>query len=315
MAQTSQKIVVLSPAGREEEATATVAINPGYLCKMASSPQGFPIGTVKPQDVAGARAERLIAQEQALRGWPFGYLDQYAIGDLVSMRYLNPNDIAMFKLAANALAVPAMGQLTPAGDGTLKLLLASGVLYDNVANSTPITNVSAETNFSLSYVLPANTLSPSDALRIRGMAKVTGKNAAETLTVKVKVGAVTIAASAAVNVAVGDYAEFDVLITVNAIGNAATGQIAAMGSAFLGTIGTTAPRPLAMDPTLIDTTIANTIVMSATWSAANAANIVVQEEMVVDLTRYNALNAFAVALETVDNSAGSTETYIRARCL
>lgn len=302
------RIVFLSDSGRREEARAAVAVNPGYFCKLNSD------GTISPQTSIGSFSERMIAEEQALRGYPIGSMDQYAIGDLVQLCMLEPGDVVWAKVPALAAPIVPGNNMTSTGDGTLKVAPLSGVLYENTANSvSPVTSSTAENPFATNYTLPANSLAVGDQLRIRGLVKVTNQNSTDTLTLKLKIGSVVVEVTAAVDVATSDIGFFDALVQVLAIG--ASGSIVASGTQTLGTPGTAVAKPINLDPTTIDTTAANLITMTGQMSVSNAANVAVAEQFSVELVRSAAVRTVAVALDTLDNSAVAAEAFIRVRMI
>src|SRR4029077_8294798 len=59
-------------------------------------------------------------------------------------------------------------------------------------------------------------------------------------------------------------------IVVRAIG--ASGSIVAAGNQGLGTPGTVTSKPFNLTPTTIDTTVAQLLAMTGTWSVANAGD-------------------------------------------
>lgn len=142
--------------------------------------------------------------------------------------------------------------------------------YTNTAASAAVTNTVAETAFDKTYVQPANTLRAGDVLKIRLLVRATSTNSTDTLNVKLKIGTTVLAATGAVDVANDDCAYIDVDVVIRTIG--ATGTLVAMGQTSLGVLGTATFRPAHLASTAVDTTAAQTISATATWSVANAGN-------------------------------------------
>lgn len=171
-------------------------------------------------------------------------------------------------------------------DGAERLLSAA------TASSTAITNTATETAFSVSIPIPANRLLAVGAvLKIRAKARVTVGNANDTLQLKCRLDSaagVVLGQTPAVDVtnAGGDLAVLDLAATLRTTGASGTlvcdgfggispGQAVATGGNVqtTGTAGTVA----------IDTTVAHTLVITATWSAASASNSVVLEDLLATL--------------------------------
>lgn len=165
---------------------------------------------------------------------------------------------------------------------------STGLLFEATGDSPAITNTAVETAFATNqYTVPANTLKAGDVLRIRGRVVVTGKNAAETLAIKGYLGGlagVNIFTSGAVNNAAADEIYFDQQVTVRGPIGAAN-KIVGSGLVVDGTPGTATAKQTSLQSTTLDTTVAELLAISATWSGANAANTAVLRELAVELLR------------------------------
>jgi hypothetical protein len=140
-----------------------------------------------------------------------------------------------------------------------------------VAASTALTNTTAETVFSNGTVtFPANSLKAGDVIRVRAQAIATATNSTDTLNLKLYIGATLIAQTGALDVVNNDIGMFDVELVIRTAG--ATGTFVAEGFAYIGTPGTANFKPVFLGSTTIDTTAAQAITLSGTWSVANAGD-------------------------------------------
>lgn len=154
----------------------------------------------------------------------------------------------------------------PAGAGTV-------ALYTQTAASTAVTNTTTETLFDKSATIPANSLRPGDVIRVRGQGIATATNSTDTLTANLYVGGLagtSVASTGALDVANNDIFYIDAEIVVRDIG--ATGHIIASGIVNIGTPGTATCKAFNLASTAIDTTAAQVVGVSATWSAASAGD-------------------------------------------
>jgi predicted RecA/RadA family phage recombinase len=141
-----------------------------------------------------------------------------------------------------------------------------------IAASAAVTNTVAETAFDQSFTIPANTLKAGDVIRVRLQGIATATNSTDTLNVKLKIGATAVMATGAVDVANNDIFFMDVDLVVRTVG--AGGTLVAAGVNALGTEGTVTAKPGKLASTAIDTTVAQAVTVTATWSVANAGNSV-----------------------------------------
>jgi hypothetical protein len=163
-----------------------------------------------------------------------------------------------------------------ADNSTTGWQLAGGrpnVIYATVAASTAVTGTASETTFSNgSFTIPANTLYAGEIIEIEGQGTNTSGNAADTLTVKLYIGATAICTTAAFNVTDGggDIFYFRARVCVRDIG--ATGHIVAAGVQSIGVPATATALPFFLASTAVDTTAAQTIAVKATWSSSSGSN-------------------------------------------
>lgn len=321
-APTRNRIVLKSIMGERYEDAPMIAsgvtnILPGQLLMRTAGKiwtPGSETGTFRPHNLAGKRAERLFAKEDAnqgktiLGGYPTlpynppGAVSGYLPGDIVAAFVGSPGDVVFARLQAGQV-VTGGESLMSAGDGSLIVAENDRLLYDNVAASAAVSNTVTETLFNKSYTIPANFLQVGDVLRIRGQVIATATHSTDTLTLKLYLGGLAgtaIISSGAVDVADGDIGFFDVTIVIRTIG--ASGTFVATGLYSLGVPGTVTAKPFLKASSAIDTTASKVLGIGATWSVADAGNSARLDIFTVEIN--SQLFPIAVALDAVDNSAG-----------
>jgi hypothetical protein len=152
-----------------------------------------------------------------------------------------------------------------------------------VAASSAVTNTVAETAFDKTKVIPANSLKVGDRIKFRAQAIATATNSTDTLNLKLRVGGTTILATGAVDVANNDIGYIEGEVTVRTIG--AGGTMVAAGVTALGASGTVTAKAGNLPSTALNTTVANTVDVTATWSVANAGNSVRLDVLDLDVIR------------------------------
>lgn len=137
-------IVLISKAGRHEEALASGLVHPGDLVKIDSN------GKVLVHATAGGDGELLFVKENSLIGKGplgdiYGNTGNYAIGELVMLHAGVPGDEVQARLKpATTYAVGDL--LVSAGDGTLQkasALASAGLNKRNIAVCRQALNLSA----------------------------------------------------------------------------------------------------------------------------------------------------------------------------
>lgn len=153
-----------------------------------------------------------------------------------------------------AVATALTGRLTTTdgvSSGTARIV--GGLVYRSVAASTAITGAQeADTAFDSSVTLPANTLKAGTVLRIRAAGIHTATTGAETHTMALKVGGVTVASKAAIDPANNDIFYFDAVVVCRTAGG--TGTVVGTGVQGHGVPGTASAIPFLLASTTIDTT-------------------------------------------------------------
>ncbi len=154
---------------------------------------------------------------------------------------------------------------------TLEVPLA----YSTDAASSSVLNTTTETPFNKSITIPANRLKKGDVIRVRAQGIVSNQNSTDTLTIQLKIGGTTgtsIVSTGAVDPATNDIWYIEADLVIRTVG--ASGTFVATGLQALGVPGTVTAKPFLKASSTIDTTLPQDLIVSATWSVANAANIV-----------------------------------------
>lgn len=300
--------IALRVCGRYDEALAAAALSPGHLLELNTA------GKVRKHSTAGGRIERMVAIEDALQGKT--HTQAYAADDIVRFVLAYPGDVVALRLPAAALAVATSDRLISNGDGcVIKMPGSSGKqLYAATAAGAVIQPADTNpTSMGVGYTFPANFLQVGDLVHIVGNVLVpTATNATNTLTVKLMLGAVELATTPALDASANDVAHFDIWLHVRAIG--ASGSVLAVGAVGFGPEATGTMKPSYAAPATLNTTVANLLDLTLTASAAHADNKAQVTDLVVNSER-GVFDHVAVALEDVNNSAGSSEAFIKARML
>lgn len=149
-------------------------------------------------------------------------------------------------------------------------------LYSNTAASAAVTNTVAETMFDAKYSIPAGSLRAGDVIKVRFQGIATATNATDTLLIRLRIGGVAgtvLLLGTATDVANNNIFSGEAEIHIRTIG--AAGTLVAVGThtevpAASGTAVQDITEITAS--TTIDTTVAQEIGVTATWSVANAGN-------------------------------------------
>ncbi len=292
--------IILISRGRYDEATAGADIYPGMLGKINAS------DAIIPHDTLGGDFESIMVLEDALQG--HAKETKIASGSVCPFQRCAKGDkmLGLLKAGQN---VANRARLMSAGDGTLTAAPAPALqttLYEILAPSADVTNVTAETTFSNgSYTIPANFLAAGDNIRIRGKVVVSAQNSTNTHRVKVKIGSTTLVDSGAVALAAGQYVIWDITLTFRTVG--ASGTFIATGYVESNPATTVTITPVTVASTAVDTTATQAVIVTTTASAQSTGNIAALQELEETLDRAGGPNMFAYAQEAKDNS-GSTGT-------
>lgn len=159
--------------------------------------------------------------------------------------------------------------------------------YANTAASTAISNTTSETAFDTSYSIPAGSLRAGSVIKVRYQGIATSTNSTDTLLIRLRIGGL-----AGTALLVGTATD---VANSNIFAGSWTGIIRTIGAS--GTIvgyGTHTEVPAAsgtavhditeiLASTAIDTTAAQVVNATATWSVASASNSCRLDLMVVEI--------------------------------
>lgn len=230
-----------------------------------------------------------------LGGSPTGYQTFAAVGDGNWCYYCiadqnGPNwevGIGQYTLSGTTLsrvgilASSNSGSLVSFGGNTKDVFLtwpattAMGTLYTATATATVVSTIT-ETTLTPSYAvgsltLPANVLIPGKAIHVNARGYFSTKASSPgTLTLKWKAGSVVLASTGAISVTAGlsnVYWEFDADAVTYSVG--ATGTLQSQGRAILNSAITGIAN---MGTSTVDTTVAETVSLTATWSVSDGTN-------------------------------------------
>lgn len=186
-----------------------------------------------------------------------------------------PADVMLFTRTAGGLYL---------WDGSGHTLMVAqdgiGSLFVNTADSTAVANTTTETNFDVSYSVPAALWSVGRVLRVTASGKVSAHSSPPTLRLRLKAGSVTLLDLAAQNITAslvnGEW-RMSVILVCRSTGG--TGTLAAtLQQALIDAVTVGKPQNVAT----VDLTTAQTLQVSAQWSAANAANTATLETLLIE---------------------------------
>lgn len=165
----------------------------------------------------------------------------------------------------------------------------SSLVYEDgtVPGGNTVASTAAETAFTSSYTVGANTLSVGSVIRIKLFGVYSTALVAPTLAIKVKVGGTLVLTTGTISTLVGSDTNvgwtLEGALVVTAIG--ASGTLECQGLAELDTAATTG---LLVNMTntaavgSIDTTVGEAITVTATWGTSSASNTITLRQMLVN---------------------------------
>jgi hypothetical protein len=158
------------------------------------------------------------------------------------------------------------------------------------SQTAPTTHTNSTTEVSVSSVtIPANSLVAGSTIRVRAAGIATATNSTDTLVVVLRLDTTAtalasreaIATTGAVDVANDDIYSMDSLITIRTVG--ASGTAVAITDLLKMDAPTTARQSVLKGSFTINTTVENTLQLTADWSVANAGNSMRSDVFVVDI--------------------------------
>lgn len=202
-------------------------------------------------------------------------------------------DIYTFSSANARLPIGSNGQIlvadstTNTGNKWQSLTGGGSLLYGNttVPVGNTIANTTAETAFTSTYTIPANTLAVGDIIRIKLMGVYSTNVIAPTIIGKIKFGATTVSDTGSVSAVAGvtNGGWFgDGIYVVQAIG--ASGSLESQAYLELQSAATTGlsvniPN---IAPITIDTTTDLAVTITVQWGTASASNTITLREFVLE---------------------------------
>jgi hypothetical protein len=153
-------------------------------------------------------------------------------------------------------------------------------LFAQIADSVPVKGTTSELSLVGSglgtLTVPANRFKVGDAFLVIMTGEIGARNN-DTLTIRIKTGSVVLSTSGAISMSQATNRDFklEVFFTVRALGAAGVASIATGGSFFYTADASTTMQGANYSSVLtsgFDTTISNTLDITAQWSSNNAAN-------------------------------------------
>lgn len=163
--------------------------------------------------------------------------------------------------------------------GTARVI--GGRAYTNTAASTAVTAVTAETAFDTNYSIPANTLKAGTLVKIRYQGIATATNSTDTLAIKLYLatdttaGAIvgtTLISHAATDVANNDVFQGEYQLLIRTVGSSGTMVGCGTYKSVPAAEGTATYKDDILASTTVNTTVAQIVAVTATWSTNNAGN-------------------------------------------
>jgi hypothetical protein len=186
-------------------------------------------------------------------------------------------------MAIPAILASIMGRRFGLADGNRAVVgppnagVVPAIVFLNTAASTAISNTTTETLFSPQYSIPARSLRAGHLIRIRYQGIATATNSTDTLAIKLYIGGLSgtaLISHAATDVADNNVFSGEYELIIRTIG--ATGTMVGCGTykSVPAAEGTATYKDDILASTTIDTTAAQVIGVSATWSVASSSNSV-----------------------------------------
>lgn len=192
-----------------------------------------------------------------------------------------PNILTSLK--GRLLGFDAVGRLI-GGSSNRQVLV--GVPYASAAASTAISNTVAETAFSTSYTIPANSLAAEQVIKLRWQGIATATNGTDTLTIKVYIGGIAgtlLFTHAATDVANDNVFSGEYTLVLRTVGAAGTIVGSGSGKSVPAAEGTATYKDDILASTAINTTTSKQLAVSAQWSVASASNSCRLDVFVVEM--------------------------------
>lgn len=188
-------------------------------------------------------------------------------------RMLSSHLVAQLLTSGGAAFLGRVTTTDGVSSGTARVV--GGLAYSSTAASTAVTgSTTAEQLFDANYTIPANTLKAGTTVKIRAQGIATGTQANDTVAYKLYIGGsggTALVSAAATDAANNDTFQMESLVVCRTAG--ATGTFVGTGTYKVSSAeGTMTVKDDIVASTTINTTANQAVVVTATWSAANATN-------------------------------------------
>lgn len=186
--------------------------------------------------------------------------------------------------ALSAVAATFTGRVTTTdGVASGDARIVGGVVHAKQTTTT-VTNTTTETAIG-SHSIPANTIKAGTTVRVRGSFKCTGNAGGHTATLRVKLGAVELLNTSALNTVANDVCEFEAIVSGRATPGASVALASLARASYQqgGTLSSAAAVKDAATYTGQATNGALTAQATIQWSAASASDIITCDQFTVEV--------------------------------
>ena len=168
----------------------------------------------------------------------------------------------------------------------------TGGLFAQTANSTPITNTTAETSLINGGIgtlsVPANAFKVGDSFRVVTAGVLNAANN-QTIRIRVKAGSIVLLDSLAQNITniTNDVFSLNVDFTVRQLGGAGVASIVTLGTFHYAKTSNATVQGFAfnqVNSTTFDTTISNALNITVQWGAADSGNSIYSDIFILNKT-------------------------------
>jgi hypothetical protein len=168
----------------------------------------------------------------------------------------------------------------------------TGGLFAQTANSTPITNTTAETSLINGGIgtlsVPANAFKVGDSFRVVTAGVLNAANN-QTIRIRVKAGSIVLLDSLAQNITniTNDVFSLNVDFTVRQLGGAGVASIVSLGAFHYAKTSNATVQGFAfnqVNSTTFDTTISNALNITVQWGAADSGNSIYSDIFILNKT-------------------------------
>ena len=206
----------------------------------------------------------------------------------------NGNSLALFVDGATGImkVKDVMGNIQPLSDFIPSIIIQTGNhgLFAQTSNSTPITSTIAETGLLGTGVgtlsVPANGFSIGDSFSANMSGLMSAKNN-DSITIRIKSGSVVLADSGALSLPsiTNQVWNLTINFTISTIGGVNVASIVTFGEMHILKLASGTQQGFGfntVNTTTFDTTVLNTLEITAQWSSNNANNSIYSDIFVLN---------------------------------